>query len=140
MILLPLLSVSMPANTGMVFDLLTRISAFDLVETNEFLTELLKLKPKDPLNAKFETIGFESPYLINNLGTFAIILAFNILRVLLWCTCCPLKGYSKRLRKLSEKLGSAIFWNSWIILINESFLTVGLCLMISLKHNYEYGS
>ena len=42
-ILLPLLNANMPANTGMTFDLLARIAAFDLFETNEFLTELLKL-------------------------------------------------------------------------------------------------
>ena len=75
-ILLPLLSASMPANTGMVFDQLTQIAAFDLLETNEFLTELLELEPKEPLSANFETSGFETVYFLNNLGSFAILLAF----------------------------------------------------------------
>ena len=35
-------------------------AAFDLFETNEFLTELLKLQPREPLNANLETIGFDS--------------------------------------------------------------------------------
>ena len=74
-ILLPLLSVSMPANTGMFFNKLTQIAAFDPLETNEFLTDLLKLQPKEPLSANFETSGFETTYFINNLGSFAIALA-----------------------------------------------------------------
>ena len=75
MILLPLLSVSMPANTGMLFKQLTQIAAFDLLETDEFLTDLLKLKPKEPLTANFETIGFSTVYFLNNIGSFAIVLA-----------------------------------------------------------------
>ena len=141
-VLLPLLSVSMPANTGMFFDLLTKIAAFDLLpdllKTNEFLSELLKLQPKEPISANFETSGFETVYFIHNLGSFAITLALQLLLVLLWLTCSLLQGVSKRLRKLREKVGGAIFWNSWITMINESFLTVGLCLMISFVYNHEF--
>ena len=75
-ILLPLLSVSMPANTGMAFDQLTQIAAFDLLETNEFLNEQLELQPKEPLSTNFESSGYETTYFLNNLGSFAIVLAF----------------------------------------------------------------
>ena len=77
-ILLPLLSVSMPANTGKFFGHLTQIAAFDLLETNEFFTEELELEPKEPLSINFEATGFENTYFLNNLGSFAIVLAFEI--------------------------------------------------------------
>ena len=85
----------MPANAGMFFNQLTAIAAFDIIETNEFLNDLLDLLPKEPVNEKFETIGLETVYFMNNLGTFVIVLALKALLVLLWIGLKPLSMCSK---------------------------------------------
>ena len=75
-ILFPLLGVLMPANTASFFNELSSIAAFDIFETNEYISEILDLLPQDALNEKFETIGLETVYFINNLGTFVFVLAY----------------------------------------------------------------
>ena len=95
MILFPLMAVSMPANTGIFFDQLMAIAAFDFFETSEFLTELSDLLPKLPINEKFDTLGFETVYFINNLGSFSVVLALKVFLVLLYfatyfCISCSM--------------------------------------------------
>ena len=75
-ILLPLMNVSVPANAGMFFKELAAIAAFDYFETSEFIEDLLDLLPRDPINEKFESTGFESVYFMNNLGTLLLVITF----------------------------------------------------------------
>ena len=89
-ILLPLLNVLIPANTGMFFNELTSIAAFDIFETNEFCLDALDLLPKDPINHKFEAMGLETVYFINNQGSFVFVLIFKILQVLLYMLLLPM--------------------------------------------------
>ena len=79
----------MPANTGMFFNQLTRIAAYDFLEISEYLDNWLSLVPTNPVNEKYDTIGLGSLYFLNNLGTFTIILAFTCLTMLLWMVLSP---------------------------------------------------
>ena len=83
------MNANMPANTGMFFNQLAAIAAFDIYETNDILVDLLDLLPQDPVNQKFETIGLETVYFMNNLGTFIIVLAFKVILVLFWLALYP---------------------------------------------------
>jgi len=53
------------------------ISAFDVVETGPYLDKIFHLKPSEPVNGQFATVGFESIYVLHNMGTF--LLAFLLL-------------------------------------------------------------
>ena len=99
----------MPTNTGMFFKELTDIASFDVLETGEYWEELLDLLPKDPVNEKFETIGYESMYFLNNLGSFAFVLGGNFLTVMLWILLGPFGFCSIWLNKKRDKLGRKIF-------------------------------
>ena len=57
-ILLPLFDSVMPANTGVFFGHISSIAAYDIIEIGEYLDQWLQLLPTDPVNFKFETIGF----------------------------------------------------------------------------------
>ena len=70
------MNVYVPANAGMFFKELTAIAAFDYFETSEFIEDLLDLLPRDPINEKFESIGLESVYFMNNLGTLLLLIIF----------------------------------------------------------------
>ena len=81
-ILLPLFKSNIPANSGMVFSVINKIAAFDVFEIGEYVDEFLDLLPSEPVNEKFETIGLESLYFINNLGSFFLIVTIDIILVL----------------------------------------------------------
>ena len=85
MILLPLLNTSMPANTGMFFNRVTAIAAFDIYEVGEHFDEwFVNLPPSEPVNEKFETVGMESLYFMNNMGSFIIVILFKMILGLIW--------------------------------------------------------
>ena len=69
---MPLFKTNIPANAGLFFKQIMQIAAFDLIEINEPLDKLLDLDPTEPINENFEAVGFESIYLLNNMGTLAI--------------------------------------------------------------------
>ena len=48
------------------------IAAFDIIEIGEPLDKMLSVEPTDPINQNFEAVGFESIYLLNNMGTLSI--------------------------------------------------------------------
>ena len=69
---MPLFKTNIPANAGLFFKQIMQIAAFDIIEISEPLDKLLDLEPTDPINENFEAVGFESVYLLNNMGTLAI--------------------------------------------------------------------
>lgn len=73
-IILPLFNASMPANAGMVFKYLTQIASFDIFDIGDYVDEYLQLEDTDPVNIEFETLGFDSQWFINNIGSFYIYL------------------------------------------------------------------
>ena len=66
---MPLFKVSIPANADMLFKKIMEIAAFEIFEIGEPLDKLLDLEPTGPFNRNFDSVGLESIYLINNLGT-----------------------------------------------------------------------
>ena len=107
----------MPANSGMFFNVIQAVAAFDVFEIGEYVEDYMELLPEDPVSEKFETIGMESKYFMNNMGSFFLALCFDLVLIVLWVILFPLRKCSKKLGKPGKKLGKAIFWNSWIITI-----------------------
>ena len=118
---------------------MTAIAAFDPIETDGYSRDL-DIEPKAPIDEKFEATGFESVYFLDNLGSFGFVLAIYALLLIIWIMLLITKGRSKWLDKKRKKLGNMIFWNSLIMLVTESFLNVGLCVMIACTHNFEFVS
>ena len=79
----------MPANTGIFFNELTNIAAFDIFDISEYLDDVLELSPTGPASAQLETVGFESLYFMHNLGTFTIVIIGYTLLVMLWLLLVP---------------------------------------------------
>lgn len=77
--MLSLFKSSIPANAGMVFNTITKLAAYDMLEIGEYVDEVLELLPTDPVNEKFETIGLESLYFINNLGSFFLVVIADLI-------------------------------------------------------------
>lgn len=49
-----------------------KIAAFDIIEFHEYYDPALGITPSGPFNENFNTLGFESLYFVNNLGSMAL--------------------------------------------------------------------
>ena len=111
-----------------------KIAAFEVVEISEPLDYILDLEPTGPISENFEVVGFESIYLLNNMGTLAI-------GYLLWgvaaIVSCFLKCFiyeSKRVRKTHIWLKKMLFYNSLISLMLESYSLLSVCCLINFSY------
>ena len=66
--------MSFPANAAGFFGYIIEIAAFELFDIKDTVNSILDLPPTGPLTEKFEAIGLESKYFINNLGFFFLII------------------------------------------------------------------
>ena len=104
------------------------------------MNQFLDLLPTDPVNYKLETIGLESEYFVNNLGTFFFILLIYLLLALIWLIICifALICPAKLLRELRAKIGKKLFWNGLVEVTFESYLMVCLCGFITLENRMSF--
>ena len=69
---MPLFKTNIPANASMFFAKIMEITAFDIIETTDTLDYLLGIQSKSPENENFATLGLESIFVVNNMGTLFI--------------------------------------------------------------------
>ena len=89
-IIFPLTEAIVPANAGEVLKRCAKVASFDFIEIGEYVNEFLGLPPTDPVNEKYETLGIESLYFINNVGTFITVMLVYCLLIVLWLLISPL--------------------------------------------------
>ena len=112
--LLPLFKVKIPANALVLFEKIMEIAAFDIYEVDEPLDKMLNVAPTGPFRPGFETVGFESIYLINNLD--ALNFAYGgwfLVAVMTLILKCFTVDY-EILETLQTKLSKTIFFNPLI--------------------------
>ena len=51
-----------------------RLAAFDILPLDDPINFMLSLEPTDPINEKFEGVGFESKYFLNNMGSLMLVI------------------------------------------------------------------
>lgn len=113
---------------------------FDVFEIGDYVNELLGLEPSDPVNEKFETMGLEDLYFINNVGSFSIIFAYFCFLVALYLLLYPFeKIFGKVFKRARRHLDKSLFWNAIAGLLFESILNILLCGLITIKYNYDEG-
>jgi len=130
--MMPLFTVTMPANAGMFFAQMMQIAAFEIIDTKPYLDEYLRLEPSDPVNANFEAVGLESVYFLHNLGTLAVAFVFFVAvslfsALLVLCT-------NKKVNHTGEKLQQKLFWGALINLVTESYSMLTVSCMINLRY------
>ena len=89
-IMMPLLAVSMPANALTVFAILLKIAAFDMIPAEKMwkkmLDELegLSSEEKDFLQERMESSGFDTIWILPNLGSLVIFLGIYLLMIVIY--------------------------------------------------------
>lgn len=135
--ILPLLHTSTPANAGMVWRVLWKIVSFDLFEVSDTVRDYLEIEIEDPVNERFETLGIESKYFINNMGFVFFLLCILVLLVIIWSLFVGLSQWSKLANNGKEKLSKALFWRPIIVIHYATFLIIILCGLLSFKYKFE---
>ena len=127
---MPLFKVILPATLGIFFGFMMQIASFDLIPIDSFMEKYGGMTPVDPIDSNFEAVGFESMYILINLGTILVlILLFPTLLfidVILRLTrlSCSIKA--------SNRIRDALFFNSTIRFIKESYAITLMCCFINL--------
>ena len=129
-----MLQAQIPANTSGFFGELTAIAAFDVYDFTDFFHEYLELDLVEAPSPKFEAVGMESVYFYNNLGTFTFVIAGQLMLVALWAILAVFGLCIKKARKWQDALAKRIFFNSWIVIVQESFLIVMVAALVQLDH------
>ena len=125
---------------------MTEIAAFDFIENffevGDFVNNLLGLTVTDPVSGSFEASGLESLYFINNLSTFYGIILIYILMILVWMILYLIGKckYSKKIKRVDNKLQSILFWNGLLVTVKESFMIVIFCAFITFKYSFDFQS
>ena len=135
--ILPLFHTSTPANAGMVWRVLWKIVSFDLFEVSDTVRDYLEIEIEDPVNERFETLGIESKYFINNMGFLFFLLCILVLLVALWPILIGLSRWSTIAERGKEKLNKTLFWRPIIVINYATFLIVILCALLSFKYKFE---
>ena len=119
---------------------MTKIAAFDVLETSDFVDELLALEPTDPVSVNLESLGFETQWFINNVGSFFIYLLLCFAGVVLFLLVFAFNLATGCASRLRSKIKDMIFWNKLNQAIFESILVVSICCFISLRYNFTIES
>ena len=124
-----------PPNAQIFFGYIFSVVRFDPVDIQEQVEEYFDLKQSDgvELADNFVELGYESSYLLSNLGSLLAILIIEfvtiLIVILLYCApvkCQKLKSWASR------KLGS-VFFNVILTTIDGTFFVTLLMAMINIK-------
>jgi hypothetical protein len=134
-VLFPLFNLEMPANAQIFYGFIMELASFNILPMQDFYDKYLPTPEWDePLNEKFNNLGFQSTFFLNNMGTMVIGIAMIPLLSLLLLVLIPLSRHSKRIAKFKNKLQTSLFWSQQIILLFESFAMLCMCAFINIIH------
>lgn len=133
-VMMPLFQVVLPANAGLFFKAVMSIAAFDFYDFTDAVHMLFEVEPTDPIDSHFEAIGFESQYLLVNMGSLFIGYIFYAMMLFFItptarcckkkCNCCV---------KFSKKTRRDTYWGSLLTLLNESYVILTVCVLINIR-------
>ena len=78
----------MPVNTDVIFNSLFEIAAFDMIPTDQFYDGMLAMlgsgNATDSLANRMERLGFETIWILPNMGSLLLFLGLYPLMITLW--------------------------------------------------------
>ena len=132
LILLPLMTVLLPNNASAFFKRIFTIAAFDLYDMNEFYQDLLGVPDSGPYNEKMEDFGFESCYILSNMGTMILFyITYSLLMLVQYClrrcrNVCSCASINSR------KLRNHLYFSLLLTTVFESYSLVILTCLIAI--------
>ena len=129
-ILTPLFNITIPENAMIFFGWLMQIAAMEAIPTDLIYESVSEIEG-EPLNEKFEEIGFEHHLVLNNFGTLGFVLSSLPFLYLLQAITSICQGI-KCCRKFSKGLGNKLYYSIVLRTIIESYVIGMICTFIGL--------
>jgi len=123
-----------PANAEIFFRQLMSITAFEVFEIGDIVNALLALEPTSPINDNYNTLGFESVYYINNMGTLFLMFLIYPIMMLVEYLLGLVAEKCDSVKKVHLAVKYSVYWNSLIRLVFESYSMIAICCLI----HFEY--
>ena len=102
--MIPLFHISLPSNMATIFQIIVKIATFDIIPTQWLFDLIFNVEHTDPLSANFEIMGFDSLWIVQNLGEVFLI-TLSIPFFILTLPILKLIGfYSRRSKNLHSQL------------------------------------
>ena len=75
----------------MIFEAMISVATFDILPTDLFFPGMFpNLDQEVPFSDKFEKLGYETQYIIKNMGTMFLVFCFNSILLILITSFAPL--------------------------------------------------
>ena len=123
---LSLINVIVPANTQIFFEMLFTIVAFDPIDVEAQIEQVFSLKAniEDKIDQSFAQLGYESAYLVANMGSLLIFILLEFLLQIIYAITWKAKCCPTRLRSCSHKRLGKFFFNGLLAFIDGTLLVL----------------
>ena len=130
--LLPLCRVTLPADATVFFKHIFEIAAFAFYDTNDLIYNGLDTEPGEPFNDNMEDLGFDTQYMLNNMGSMVVFYLLYPPLALISHISLKLKDRFDFCLMTRRYLRERIYYGVIIVVIFETYVVVALCCVISL--------
>ena len=131
----------MPANAQTVFAILLKIAAFDMIPAEQMyekmINELEGTSSEEPdfLQERMESSGFDTIWILPNLGSVVIFLGLYLLLIVIYLLmACLVIRCIPKVGKRAHKMKNFIFWNWPIIFLRDNFIVIITCALYNAKY------
>ena len=132
-VMFSLLDVQLTANAGIFFHQMMQIASFDFFDTAPLLNALLALEENgNTINSNFKTLGYESIYVLHNLGTQLFLYVLYPFAILFTWLCSKFK-YSRTVSEWGTEQKKRLLYGFFISILTQSYSVLAVSCCINLK-------
>jgi hypothetical protein len=132
--MMPLFNIQTPGNAQTFFNVIFAIASFDFIDLDPTINKILHLNSTEPFNDKFDSLGFQRIYLLNNLGSMLLAFILYFLGILFLLIIDQFAGQSEWISKISQKLRNDLFNQHIVGIMIESYSILSVSCLINLNY------
>lgn len=141
--MITLVDVPLPANTLSFLQEIYSIASFEFYPAlGDKINSLLNLLPSEALTQSFADLGFESPYVLNNMGSMVLFYLGYLFLILLQKTLEKCKRRSQRVATANRYLKRSLYYNPLITGLYQGYSVIALSVTLGFYKIYwdSYGA
>lgn len=132
MIHLLLVNVVVPASCQMFFNSLLSLVTYNIIDLSPYLKRGLKLDDDIPMADNFDSLGYNSHFLVLNMNNFFVGFVVILLIFALILGMMPLALYFPKVHKLRQRLMKKMMWIPLYDFVNENYLGMTISVFVNI--------